>query len=114
MSGIEKISLRVPEQWDPKWFRDFVRDVLAKADVRNATGELGIRVSGDPTKPAVIAFEGSDNGVFDAVRAFLGDRDAPRDVRAGAGVTVTRDAAGYVVSAPADDVQRILAARIFG
>ena len=35
-SGLQDIPLRrIPDKWDPKWFADFVRDVLRFADVRN-------------------------------------------------------------------------------
>lgn len=47
MTGIEQVVLRIPEQWDPKWFDNFVREVLSFADSRNATG-IGINVSGEP------------------------------------------------------------------
>ena len=49
-----------------------------------------------------------------AVVPFLQHPQATPDVRAGAGVTVTRDAAGYVVAAINNDAQAILAAQIFG
>ena len=45
MTGIQNIPLRIPEQWDARWFDVFVREVLANADVRNATGS-GVTVSG--------------------------------------------------------------------
>jgi hypothetical protein len=73
VSGVERVPLRVPEQWDPKWFRDFVRDVLAPADARNALGQSGITVSGGPTTPAVIeglgAVTASDTDTIDVTVA---------------------------------------------
>ena len=44
MAGIDQIPLNIPAQWSAEWFRTFVREVLAKADVRNATGS-GVSVS---------------------------------------------------------------------
>lgn len=35
-TGLQDIPMRrIPQKWDPKWFADFVRDVLRLADVRN-------------------------------------------------------------------------------
>ena len=54
MSGLEKVNLRIPKQWDPEWFRRFILDVLAKADARNATGN-GITVTGEPDGVALLS-----------------------------------------------------------
>lgn len=51
MSGIQDTPLRIPAQWDAKWFDRFIREVLAKADARNATG-TGITISGSPDTTA--------------------------------------------------------------
>lgn len=47
MPGIEKIPLRVPADFESfvPWFEIFVREVLSKADVRNAVGN-GIIITG--------------------------------------------------------------------
>lgn len=47
MPGIEKIPLRIPTDWNAQWFEVFVREVLSKADVRNAVGN-GIIITGQP------------------------------------------------------------------
>ena len=44
MPGIQDIPIAIPPEWSAEWFRTFVREVLAKADVRNATGS-GVAVS---------------------------------------------------------------------
>ena len=56
MTGIETIPLRIPEEWDPKWFEVFVRDVLALSDIRNAEG-IGISITG--TSDIVATLEGA-------------------------------------------------------
>jgi len=55
MAGIEQIPLRIPDKWDPVWFERFVREVLAKADARNAIPGLGITIEGTPDTPATIS-----------------------------------------------------------
>ncbi len=59
MSGIETIPLRIPDEWDPKWFEVLVRDVLALADIRNAKG-IGLTISG--TSDIVATLEGAGTG----------------------------------------------------
>jgi hypothetical protein len=54
MPGLEAIPLRIPQQWDPVWFEQFVREVLALADVRNAQPGPGISITGQPNEPATI------------------------------------------------------------
>lgn len=46
MAGIQDMPLRIPEQWDAAWFRQFVAEVLAKMDPRNSTTS-GMSVSSD-------------------------------------------------------------------
>lgn len=52
--GLQHIPLRIPAEWDAKWFGDFCRDVLALADVRNAIGE-GLDISGQSAEVATLA-----------------------------------------------------------
>lgn len=55
MTGIGAIPFdRIPEQWDSRWFSEFIRDVLSLLDVRNAIGE-GITVSGQPGEVATLS-----------------------------------------------------------
>lgn len=56
MSGIESIPIRFPDKWDPRWMRDFTRDVLSKMDSRNVTG-VGITVSGTADDTATYTVE---------------------------------------------------------
>jgi len=113
MSGIERIPLNIPTQWDPKWFIDFVRDVLAKADARNALAGAGITILGDPTAPATIGLSGDGASVIDAIRTFLPPQIIPA-VQGGTDVTVSRNLLGFVINPSADDATRILAGQIFG
>lgn len=53
--GIQDVPLRVPDDWDPVWFAAFVRDVLAKADVRNAIQGSGISITGQSNDLATIS-----------------------------------------------------------
>jgi hypothetical protein len=41
MSGIEKIPIRFPATYDPAFWDQFVRDVLARLDSRNAVSADG-------------------------------------------------------------------------
>jgi hypothetical protein len=67
MTGIQDIPFRIPEKWDPEWFRQFIRDVLAPADARNSLG-VGISVSGSSSTVATLSNETLDNS-FVAVAA---------------------------------------------
>ena len=49
--------LAIPKNWDSKWFRDIVSNLLQGGDVRNAVGANGIVVSGNISSPyATIGF----------------------------------------------------------
>lgn len=53
--GIQHLPLsRIPKDWDPVWIAQFVRDVLAFADVRNAVGD-GVEITGQPNEVATIS-----------------------------------------------------------
>lgn len=52
--GVEKIPYRIPEQWSAVWFRDFITDVLARLDVRNAIGS-GVTISASGNSVATIS-----------------------------------------------------------
>lgn len=44
-------SLAIPKNWDAAWFRSFINNQLTGADVRNAVGSNGIKVSGNLASP---------------------------------------------------------------
>jgi len=51
--------LSIPKDWNSTWYRDHVNNLLKGADVRNATGINGIKVSGNITSPyATIGLQG--------------------------------------------------------
>jgi hypothetical protein len=51
--------LHIPKDWDATWFRNFINNLLKGADVRNAVGANGIKVSGNISSPyATIGFSG--------------------------------------------------------
>jgi hypothetical protein len=45
------VSSGIPKDWSQSWFRDFASDYLKGADVRNAVGANGIKISGNITSP---------------------------------------------------------------
>jgi hypothetical protein len=50
-------TLHIPTTWDPTWFRNFISNQLKGADVRNAEGSGGIKVTGTLASPyATIGF----------------------------------------------------------
>lgn len=54
--GIQAIpTSQIPSQWSSLWFVQFIKTWLAPADVRNATTEGGIQISGNGTTPATIS-----------------------------------------------------------
>lgn len=53
MAGIQDIPFRIPEQWDAAWFRQFIAEVLAKMDPRNAVGS-GVTITSDGNSVATI------------------------------------------------------------
>lgn len=56
MSGIQRVAMRVPEQWNADWFRKFIVEVLAKSDVRNAVG-LGVQVTSAGNSVATLSVD---------------------------------------------------------
>ena len=79
MSGIQDLPhQRIPEEWSAKWFLEFIRDVLAKADIRNATGEGGVDISGGPDEEATLTLvDAPITNLEDiATNTFLGRRSA--------------------------------------
>lgn len=53
--GIDKIPIRWPAQYDPAFMERLFRDVLAKADIRNAVAGPGINIEGQPDEPATVS-----------------------------------------------------------
>jgi hypothetical protein len=50
-------NLAIPQDWDQRWFKNFISQQLQGADVRNAVGASGILVTGNITSPyATIGF----------------------------------------------------------
>lgn len=77
MSGIEQTTLFIPDQWSASWFRTWVAQNLARADVRNAIG-YGVTISSNGNSVATIsadaetagAISGHDLDPFAHVAAF--------------------------------------------
>lgn len=47
MATLKDTPLRIPDQWSPTWFRQFVVEVLAKADARAMTGDITVSADGN-------------------------------------------------------------------
>lgn len=45
----------IPDQWDANWFRQFIKNHLQYADVRNAIPGSGIAIAGNPTTFATLS-----------------------------------------------------------
>lgn len=98
--GVQHIPLRIPETWDAKWFADFIREVLALADIRNAEGD-GVEISGQSDEVATISVSedianlleqtyilATPSGFLEFERT-LAEGDAIELVDSGAGGTIT-------------------------
>lgn len=60
MTGIQDVVFRIPEEWDPKWFEEIIKDLFQYADARNVEG-IGILVSG--TTDVVATYEVDEQNV---------------------------------------------------
>ena len=63
MSGIQQTTLFIPDRWDPAWFRTWVVQNLAKADVRNAIG-YGVTITADGNSVATISADAETAGAI--------------------------------------------------
>lgn len=48
----------IPANWDPAWYRRFIRDFLQWADTRNAIAGPGVSITGNLNGPATISISG--------------------------------------------------------
>ena len=74
MTGIQDISFeRIPDEWEPKWFLDFIRDVLTNLDSRNALG-VDIIVSGESDQVATYQVDSQNVDLAEGLetRALIG------------------------------------------
>jgi hypothetical protein len=76
MAGLQNTPLRIPDQWDAAWFRQFLVENLAKADVRNAVG-VGLTITSDGNSVATLS---SDAETAGAITAHNADPFAHADV----------------------------------
>lgn len=90
MTGLQDIPLRIPEQWDAQWFANYIRDALANADVRNATG-VGIVITGNPDVVATLTIEDLpfENIQEIAANRILGRLSTTGDIQELTGTQVT-------------------------
>lgn len=68
MSGLQSIPLRIPDAWDPVWFRTILLEVIAKADVRNAIG-VGVTITSEGNSVATISADAETAGAITAHNA---------------------------------------------
>lgn len=95
MSGIQDLPhQRIPEEWDNKWFLEFIRDVLINVDVRNALG-VGITITGEPAETATLANDSIDND-FIMVTASE-NQDNERVLAVNGGLSLTDNGAGLTI-----------------
>jgi hypothetical protein len=52
-------NLAIPQEWNAKWFRNFIANQLKNADTRNAIAGPGIKITGNITQPATISSTGA-------------------------------------------------------
>ena len=71
MTGIESLPhQRIPEEWSPRWFAEFIRDVLSLIDIHNAVGD-GIVITGPPSEFATLTAAGI---LFNQLQQIAADR----------------------------------------
>lgn len=121
MSGLQSVPLRIPDRWDPAWFERFVREVLALADVRNATAGAGISIEGTPGEPATIAADADVEEIAQAslVTVLASNISNARRLSAGAGIDIDDNGPGKTVrisvrSVPVGQLQAIPAPSVVG
>ena len=94
--------LSIPTEWDATWFRHFIHNSLKGADVRNAVGTGGIKVTGNISSPyATIDGSGIAAGVTQII-AGTGITISP--VGGTGAVTITNAAATQSVVGTANEI----------
>ena len=68
MAGLQDTPLRIPDVWSATWFRQFVAEVLAKGDVRNAIG-AGVTITSNGNSVATISTDSETSGAISAHNA---------------------------------------------
>jgi hypothetical protein len=63
MSALQYTPLRIPDVITGAWFRQFVIEVLAKADIRNAVG-YGITITSDGNSVATLSTDAESAGAI--------------------------------------------------
>ena len=63
MSALQHTPLRIPDVITGAWFRQFVIEVLAKADIRNAIG-YGITITSDGNSVATLSTDAESIGAI--------------------------------------------------
>ena len=58
MANLKDTPLQIPDQWAASWFRNFVVETLAKADIRNAIG-VGVSITTNGNSVATLTVDPS-------------------------------------------------------
>ena len=79
--ALQDIPFRIPDRWSSTWFRTFIVEYLAKADVRNAIGEGAVITSSQNSVATISTVEGNNSQLtrhnedpFSHVAAFTAHR----------------------------------------
>lgn len=95
MTGIQDLPhQRIPEEWDNKWFLEFIRDVLINVDVRNAIG-IGITITGQPDETATLANDSIDNDFIMVTESA--NQQNERVLAVDGGLSLTDNGAGFTI-----------------
>lgn len=95
MTGIQDLPhQRIPEEWDNKWFLEFIRDVLINVDVRNAIG-IGITITGEPSEPGTLANDTIDNDFI--MVSTSENQENERVLAVDGGLELTDNGAGFTI-----------------
>lgn len=119
MTGIQDLPhQRIPEEWDNKWFLEFIRDVLINVDVRNAIG-IGITITGEPAELATLASDTIDNDFIMVTASANQENERVLDVDGG--LELTDNGAGFTIVVSVLDngivfgkIQQIATSRLLG
>ena len=101
MATLKDAPLRIPDQWSATWFRQFVVEVLAKADARAITGDVTVTSDGNSVANVSIS-----DTVLQEVVLHNADPFSHSNAFA-AHVSETDPHTGYVLEANADGLDYV-------
>lgn len=101
--GLDNVPIRWPDRWDPAFMDRLFREVLAKADIRNAIEGLGISITGLSDEFATLSASEDVQALIDASLLTSTDESANLDnvrrlVAGSPGITVTDNGPGLTLA----------------